>query len=169
MFINTFRKFALGSAALLAIATLGSAQPGSNGGTLGSSGAGMGSDSDATTPTTKGCPHTGAKWVDPKVSSQGAAVCVGTEFKIDIGVKGIGGTVTITSQGCPAFLIIAPGHDEKVQNLHTRAVNPQDVPWQKQKYKCIEGVFWDTCVPNGGPQPQKQKDTDWEQEACDVK
>lgn len=166
MFTNSLRKFALGTAALLAMTSMASAQLQGGGG--GFSGQPTGGISPGE-PKPKGCPHTGTEWVDPKVSSMGALVCTGTSFTIDIGVNGVGGSVSVTTQGCPAFLIIAPGHDKKIQKLHFRAVNPQDVPWQKQKYKCKSSLFSTTCVPDGGPTEQSQKETDWDEEACDVK
>jgi len=152
------------SLGLLLCAFVGVGSASSHGTSVGSgSGGGLG-----TGPSPKGCPHTGTEWEEPKVSSAGATTCSGTTFEIFIGIDGVGGSIVIKSKGCPAFLIIQPGHDKKINKLYFRAVNPQQVPWQKQTYKCRKTFFGAYCEAAGDPKPTSQTVTDWEEEACDL-
>ena len=118
-------------------------------------------------PQQAGCSHRGVEWVDPKVSSVGPTICdVG--ISVNIGINGIGGTIEWSSDSCPAWIVVVPGHNKPVHKVGYDVVNPQQVPYEKRNFKCVDcGIFgWFTCCEADGSEQSNNYVTTYEEFPC---
>jgi len=115
------------------------------------------------------CTHTGAQWIPPRVVDSGASQCIEAEFELDIGVNELGAQVSVSWNGCPAFIETEPGHGKKVQKLHHNAVDKQRLSRKIQHYTADCGGLLSppSCVAEGPPVLPGTFVNHWQEEGCD--
>lgn len=122
-----------------------------------------------TEPAPEKCPHIGVQWEDPRVSVTGPQIC-NASISINIGVDGIGGTITWTSATCPSYILVVPGHNKQVHKVGYKPGNCQQIPYVKMTFKCVScGFLWlFTCCESTGSSNTTNTVTTCEEFPCPV-
>lgn len=121
-------------------------------------------------PKTTDCTHTGADWQDAKVVNSGSTQCASYKFELTVGANGVGGQLTVTWHGCPAFLDKQPGHGKHVTKANHNAVNKQELNWTRQEYTADCGGWFSsaTCKPKGAPKDLDTTVDHWQEQGCGI-
>lgn len=114
------------------------------------------------------CPNVGTSFVGAQVLSTGTAICSGSSgVDFTIGHGADGSPINYSQPICPSEITYRPSHHSKVLMPGQRVVNPQDLPYLTQSFKCEVNPSFSYCATSGSPSAQTQSARSYTQESCD--